>query len=85
MNLFDKIKLKAIRDNFVIPTLGRLGTALAGYLVGAGVAEDQSKIVGAATAIVLGLAYDYIVDFVARKMAERKGEIKALTHPRRTL
>lgn len=85
MNFLEKMKWSAIRDNFVVPAAGRIGTWIAAGLVPFAASADDAHKVGVGVAIGLCIAYDLIVDWVGRKMAERKGAAKALTNPRRSL
>lgn len=77
--MFDKLKLSVIRDNVVIPALGRLGSAFAGYLAATFpdfASPDTAQKIGVGVAVGCALAYDLVVDWIGRKLAERKGAEK---------
>lgn len=81
MNLLEKLKWTAIRDNIVVPVMGRMGTAVAAYIATLGVGGEDAHKVGVGVAVFGCILYDLIVDWMARKFAERKGAEKA-TDPR---
>ena len=85
MNFLDKIKWGAVRDNIVIPALGRLGTFAAAVLVPIGASADDAHKVGVGVAAFGLILFDFIVDWMARKAAERKGVQRVLADPRKAL
>ena len=78
MNLFEKLKLDVLSRNVVVPALGRIGTAVTGYLVGAGIPQDHSTALGLGVAAAGAVAWDWFVDWWSRKAAEKRGVAKAL-------
>lgn len=74
MNLLEKVKWDWVRKNLVIPAISRLGTFIAAYLVGRGVAPDQAEIVAAACAVVGGVVWDFVLDRIMRVQAAQTGK-----------
>ena len=78
MNLFEKLKLDVLTKNVVVPGVARLGTLITGYLAGSGIPTDHSQAIGLGVAAAGMVAWDFIVDWWARRAAEKHGVSKAL-------
>ena len=78
MNLFQKLKLDVLTKNVIVPGVARLGTLITGYLAGSGIPTDHSQAIGLGVAAAGMVAWDFIVDWWARRAAEKTGAKKAL-------
>lgn len=64
--------LNTIKKYVVEPLLPRLGTAIAGPMIGYGLNADLSHATAAFVLAGCGLAYDWIAHFVTLRMAKQK-------------
>lgn len=78
MGILDKLKLDWVSRNLVQPALARLGTVVTTWLVTRGAESSLSEKVAVGVISAGLILFDWIMDWAARKAAERKGAIKAL-------
>lgn len=63
---------KTTYEYILLPTLTRLGTWLAGSLLGYGIAADHANAIGLGAVALIAAGIDYATAYVARKRVERK-------------
>lgn len=64
--------LRMLRDNVVMPMLGRIGTAVSVGLVGYGLGVEHVQVVETAIALLLGVGFDLVTSSIGRVLHERK-------------
>lgn len=64
--------LKMVRDNIVLPMLGRVGTAASLALVGYGMGVEHVDVVSTAFTVMGGVGFDLVTSWVSRVVRERK-------------
>ncbi len=67
--------LNTIKKYVFEPLLPRLGTAIAGPMIGYGLNADLSHATAAFVIAGAGLAYDWIAHFIQRRQTEQKAVV----------
>ena len=78
MGLLDKLKLDAFRKNIVVPSVTRMGTLIAGWIIGQGIPSDHAHAVGLGVAGAALIAFDLTVSWFARRALEKSVVNKVL-------